>query len=146
MGYREYKPFANDWRLRLNQKKGERIWFSMLKRAREMRVEKHINLRGGFGKVTMTHIMEAEEHELRRIGRLFAKITLPPGASIGYHQHVGESETYYILSGQGEINDNGTKVKVGAGDMVLTREGEYHSVINVASDEDLVLIGLILHA
>ncbi len=34
-------------------------------------------------------------------------MTLEPGCSLGYHEHHGESETYYIIQGQGEYNDNG---------------------------------------
>ena len=30
---------------------------------------------------------------------LFGEVTLEPGAVLGYHEHHGETETYYILSG-----------------------------------------------
>lgn len=43
---------------------------------------------------------------------------------IGYHVHDGESETYYILSGRGIFNDNGTVVEVGPGDVTFTGDGE----------------------
>ena len=118
----------------------------MLRRAEDMRSEIGTNLRGGQGQVEMTHILESSQNEFNDKGRVFARITLPPGASIGYHQHVGDSEAYYILSGQGIVNDNGTEEAVKAGDMVLTRDGEYHGIVNTAAAEDLVFIGLILFA
>ena len=40
---------------------------------------------------------------------MFAEVTIAPGCSLGYHEHHGESETYYIIKGQGEYDDNGTK-------------------------------------
>ena len=32
---------------------------------------------------------------------LFGEVTLEPEAVLGYHEHHGETETYYILSGNG---------------------------------------------
>lgn len=34
-------------------------------------------------------------------------MTIEPGCSLGYHEHHNESETYYILRGEGDYNDNG---------------------------------------
>ncbi|NLG86505.1 MAG: cupin domain-containing protein [Firmicutes bacterium] len=117
----------------------------MLRRAEEMRQEIAANLRGGQGQAKLVHILESSQDELNGKGKMFAQITLLPGSSVGWHQHVGDSEAYYILSGQGIVNDNGTKVTVQAGDVVLTRDGEYHSIEN-NGDEDLVFIALILLA
>ncbi|MGI6129653.1 MAG: cupin domain-containing protein [bacterium] len=117
----------------------------MLRRAEEMRKEIGVNLRDGQGQAQIVHILESSRDELNGKGKMFAQITLPPGASVGLHQHVGDSETYYILSGCGLVNDNGTEVAVSAGDVVLTRDGESHSIAN-NGNEDLVFIALILFA
>ncbi|QGP91456.1 Oxalate-binding protein [Neomoorella glycerini] len=117
----------------------------MLRRAQEMREEIVTGLRGGKGYVEIVHILEESKNEFNGKGRLFARFTLNPGASIGWHQHSGDSEAYYILSGQGIVNDNGTESIVKAGDMILTKNGEYHSIIN-NGEEDLVFIALILFA
>ncbi|WP_258358686.1 cupin domain-containing protein [Moorella sulfitireducens (nom. illeg.)] len=117
----------------------------MIRRAQEIREETFTGFRGGQGEVKIAHILEANKNEFNDKGRLFARFTLAPGASIGWHQHNGDFETYYILSGQGTVNDNGTETTVKAGDMVLTRNGEYHSIINTG-EEDLVFIALILFA
>lgn len=52
--------------------------------------------------------------------RLFARVTLEPHSSIGYHEHHGESETYYILSGQGRYDDNGVPGSGRPGAMLRT--------------------------
>ncbi len=117
----------------------------MLRQAEEMRKEIVANVRGGEGQAEIVHILESSLDEFNGKGRVFAKITLPPGASVGWHQHVGDSEAYYVLSGEGMVNDNGTEVAVKTGDMVLTRDGQYHSIANTAAD-DLVFLGLILFA
>ena len=47
--------------------------------------------------------------ELNPNMRLFAKLVLKPGCSIGHHVHENEDEIYYILSGTAETDDNGVK-------------------------------------
>ena len=41
--------------------------------------------------------------------RLFAKVSILPGHELAPHDHHGETETYYILSGRGIYDDNGVK-------------------------------------
>ena len=65
--------------------------------------------------------------------RTYAKATLDPGASVGYHVHTGESECYYILSGEGEYNNDGELVKVFPGDSTFTPNGHGHGIKNIGS-------------
>ena len=95
----------------------------------------------GIGEVYMYEI--ATKEELLGHGRMFAKLVLPPGSTIGWHQHVGETEPYYILSGEGVFTDNdGTVTKVHAGDICKINVGDFHSLENHGT-EDLALIALI---
>ena len=73
----------------------------------------------------------------------YAEVKLEPGCSVGYHEHHNESETYYILSGEGQYNDNGTIRTVKKGEVTFTGSGFGHGMENV-SNENLVFIGLIL--
>lgn len=98
-------------------------------------------LAGGNGEVVKKHILTAEE--LNDKTRMFAEITLAPGCSIGYHEHHGESETYYILAGTGAYDDNGEKRAVVPGDVTFTPSGKGHGLANAGTD-DLVFIALIL--
>ena len=63
------------------------------------------NMCGGKGHVIIKDILEGDE--LKGKCGLYAQVTIEKGCSLGYHEHHGESETYYILSGQGEYDDNG---------------------------------------
>lgn len=119
----------------------------MIKRAENLRQEVIASMRGGAGQVNITHIIEKNQDmdEFNGKGRLFSKNTVKPGCSIGYHQHTGDSEIYYILSGEGIVDDNGTKSSVKAGDVVVTKNGESHSIENTGTI-DLVIIALILFA
>ncbi|MBR2189617.1 MAG: cupin domain-containing protein [Eubacterium sp.] len=94
----------------------------------------------GIGKAYVYDIVKKED--LYGHGRFYAKIVLPPGSSIGWHQHVHETEPYYILSGEGDFKDMDGVTRVTAGDICTILPGEYHSMIN-NGDEDLVFIALI---
>lgn len=99
------------------------------------------NLAGGAGHAVMKHLIGPEE--MKNAARLYAEVTLEPGCEIGYHEHRGESETYYILAGTGTYNDNGEKREVRAGDVTHTPSGSGHGLLNTGT-ENLVLMALIL--
>ena len=73
-------------------------------------------------------------------GCLFAILT---GASVGWHQHVHDTEPYYILKGEADFIDNDKSVtKVGPGDCCIIEVGQYHSIEN-NSDSDVEFMALI---
>lgn len=112
----------------------------MIKKSGKLRTDIVENLMDGEGSVNITHLLEIED--FHNNGRLYAKLLLKPGRSIGYHVHNGEQESYYILKGEGLYNDNGKEVVVKKGDFTLCKNGEGHSIKNIG-EEDLELIGLI---
>ena len=80
------------------------------------------NMCGGKGHVIIKDILEGDE--LKGKCGLYAQVTIEKGCSLGYHEHHGETETYYILSGEGEYDDNGVKRPVKAGDITITPDGK----------------------
>ena len=98
----------------------------------------------GDGSITVRSILNNPQ-EMSEKARVFAHTTLNPGCSIGYHVHNGESETYYIFSGNGEFNDNGNIVSIFAGDVTHTPSGEGHGIKNTGSIP-LEIIALILYS
>ena len=96
---------------------------------------------GGKGHLIKEHLLTTEQ--LLGKNDMFARVTLEPGCSLGYHVHQGNAETYYILSGEGEYNDNGETRIVKAGDVTYTPSGKGHGMENKGS-EDLVFIALII--
>lgn len=113
----------------------------MIKKAAERNVEIRQNMRGGEGAVTVRHYLKPEE--IRARTRLCAELILPPGASVGVHDHVDEDEIYLIQKGRGIMSDNGKEFEVAAGDAILTGQGASHSIKNTGS-EDLVVTAVIL--
>ncbi|MCI8284576.1 MAG: cupin domain-containing protein [Firmicutes bacterium] len=96
---------------------------------------------GGHGKVTVERLLN--EEQLNGKCGLFGKITVEAGASLGYHDHHGETETYYILSGEGVYDDNGVKIPAKAGDVFFCGDGSGHSIECIGS-EPLVFMALII--
>lgn len=74
---------------------------------------------------------------------LFGEVTLEPGAVLGYHEHHGETETYYILSGNGVYVDNGEEIPAKEGDVFFCKDGDGHGLKNTG-ERDLVFVALIL--
>ena len=84
-----------------------------------------------------------DDKELNGKCGLYAKVTIEPGCSLGYHEHHNESETYFILAGQGDYDDNGTVRPVKAGDVTYTPDNHGHALTNTG-DTDLVFMALII--
>lgn len=98
-------------------------------------------LGGGKGIAYVHHIVSKEE--MLGHGRLFAKVVLPPGSSVGWHQHIHDTEPYYILKGEADFTDNdGTVSKVGPGDCCIIEVGQWHSLAN-NSDSDVEFLAVI---
>jgi len=114
----------------------------MVKRKDNYTVQRNENMRDGEGVVVIEHLLTPEE--MYEKGRLFAKLSLEPGCSVGYHVHEGEMESYHIVKGEAELSDNGEIVKVFAGDTVLTKSDEGHS-IKCTGNSTLEIIALILY-
>ena len=71
--------------------------------------------------------------QLQKHLRILSEVVVPPGASIGPHPHVAETEYYIILEGKALVDDNGTPVNVKPGDIVITNGGATHSIENVGN-------------
>ncbi|NLF38193.1 cupin domain-containing protein [bacterium] len=113
----------------------------MIRSAHQMKKEERVAMRGGKGAITITHAFTKED--LRSATRLCARLTIPPGASIGPHAHEGEEEVFCILSGRGRVDDNGTIADVGPGDAILTGGGARHAIENTGAEplEVMAFIG-----
>lgn len=106
-------------------------------------MEKQINqnMCGGEGCVIIERLLS--EKQLNGKCGLYARVTIPAGSSLGYHEHHGESETYFILSGEGEYDDNGKKRIVRPGDVTFTPDGCGHGLKPIGGN-DIVFMALII--
>ena len=116
----------------------------MIRKADECKKEFREKMRDGNGTVEITNFIVGPE-ELCNKGRMFSRITLKSGCSIGFHIHEKDSELFYILKGEAEYNDNGETVTVSAGDITICSAGKGHGIEN-KSDETVEIIAVIVYA
>ena len=99
---------------------------------------------GGVGRMKLEKLLD--DKQLNGKCALYARVTLPPGSALGYHEHHGNAETYFILSGCGEYDDAGVKRMVKAGDVTYTPDGSGHGLDNRNGTEDVVFMALIINS
>ncbi|MCE5256877.1 MAG: cupin domain-containing protein [Spirochaetaceae bacterium] len=97
----------------------------MIIERKDMKVERRPHMRGGSGECSVTLL---GGDSLQQHCRLISEILIPVGASIGEHEHAGETEYYIILEGQGIVCDDGADKPVKPGDVVVTSNGAKHSI------------------
>jgi mannose-6-phosphate isomerase-like protein (cupin superfamily) len=95
------------------------------------------NVRGGEGPVLAQKILSPEAGSaIKGIG-----ITrLPPGSSVGWHEHHGEEDFYFCLSGEGIVLDHDQEKPFTPGTFQITRSGQAQAIRNTGS-VDLVFLG-----
>ena len=106
---------------------------------KDMPVTVREKMRGGAGEAVLKALCPVLPEKMR----LFSTITLKKGCGIGYHEHNGETELFYFVSGTGRVQDDDKFVDVKAGDCVSTPSGHGHAVENTG-DEDLVFVAAIV--
>lgn len=114
----------------------------MLKKSFDMNVIEELNAENGKGLLKLVKMSDYFENGPAKL-RTFAVAELEPGAEVGYHIHHGESESYYILSGEGMYNDDGVEISIKSGDVTFTPNGKGHGIANTGR-EKLCFIALII--
>lgn len=114
----------------------------MIKKPEEYKIDLREQMRGGNGTVKIENFVSAAE--LNDKGRLFGKIILEPGCSIGYHVHEKDAELFYILKGTAKYTDGDRVVTVTAGDTTICPTGTGHGIAN-EGDETVELVALIVY-
>lgn len=102
----------------------------MIIKKSEMKHDIRKEMRGGHGEVEMLHLVDSESMVN---ARLLAELTLAPGSGVGYHQHDKETEYYIITEGSGTVVEDDGKKDVRKGDVVITGNGQSHSIQNTGN-------------
>jgi len=112
---------------------------SLVRRRADMRRRTREELHGGSGNIAQTVVLDDSDIAGRSVNFIFDNV-LPPGASIGPHDHTGPDEEYYmILAGRGQMSIDGRDHDVGAGDISAVFQGGRHELRNTG-DEPLRLL------
>ncbi len=97
-------------------------------------------MRGGNGETILDAIHAREGF---KNVRLCSIITLKPKCSIGEHEHIEETEYFYILEGKGKVVENDGQKIVEKGDTIITTDKCSHSIENIG-ESDLILLAIIV--
>ena len=114
----------------------------MVRHNEDYKVDVREQMRGGNGTVKIENFVSADE--MNNQGRLFGKIILEPGSSIGYHVHETDAEIFYLIKGSSQYTDGDSTVTVNAGDTMVCPTGTGHSIAN-ESDETIELVAVIVY-
>jgi mannose-6-phosphate isomerase-like protein (cupin superfamily) len=114
---------------------------TMIKRRSEMPTVVRQMMMNGTSAIRLLHILG--EEELGDSCRLFSRVSIGQGSSIGGHSHRNEREVYYILRGRGVADHNGETVTLEEGDVMMIGDGMSHAIRNDDA-EDLEFLAVIL--
>lgn len=92
------------------------------------------NFKGGEGSVSSAALVDASNRIMRA--------TVHPHSSIGWHQHLKNSEIVYVLSGTGKVVVEGGEEPLSPGVCHYCPAGSFHSVVN-DGEEDLVVFAVV---
>jgi len=113
----------------------------MVIKREDMKTDVKEQMRGGPGKVSLEFVVPPEA--LPSKSRFFSVITLEKDCGIGAHEHSGETEIFYVLQGEGVLDDNGELKPFRKGDCNVCGAGAYHAISN-EKDEPLVFVAAII--
>lgn len=94
------------------------------------------NLRGGEGSVYLQKCLPLVHM------KMYAKITIPQGSSIGIHTHEEDEEVIYVLKNKGILTIDGKESEITEGMISLCKKGRNHSIKNIYK-EDLELLAVV---
>ena len=100
------------------------------------KIEEVLTLHARGGEKSVTFRTYQDEKNKIVIGRLV------PGASIGYHRHETNSETLYVLEGQGKMIVENGEERLQKGSCHYCPQGASHSLVN-DSNEDLIFFAVV---
>jgi len=112
----------------------------MFKRIDSIEAKRVENPRGGQGWMVSKEIFGG--YDFGSSITHFMYVTIPPGSSVGFHEHSGDEEAYFILEGEGKVCDDERVYDVMPSDTVLTTSGHSHSIENTGQ-QDLKLLAVI---
>jgi len=64
-----------------------------------------------------------------------AEASLTPGQQTQRHYHAASEELYYLVAGEGEMEIDGERTPVTAGDAILIPPGAWHQITSTGTSE-----------
>ena len=101
---------------------------------KDMQPIKRIDPLGGIGELNGFELVSKDLFDNKLNGFYYNELTV--GSEVGFHQHVGNSEIYYLLSGEAQVKDNNDEwVDFKVGDCLYTQDGMWHAIKNIGNSD-----------
>jgi len=94
------------------------------------------NCHDGAGEIKVANLFEKFATKMQ----FFHYTVLLPGTSIGAHKHGDDEEFYVILEGVGEMELDGIKHPVCAGDVIVNPPFGTHGLRNISDKDELKIL------
>jgi len=101
-------------------------------------MEDNVNCHDGIGTVKEVSFFKDKDFETNI--RFMNYLTLPPGTSIGIHEHKNDEELYIILEGHGMMTVDGEDRTVESGDVIVNKPFGSHGLVNDSNQEMRILV------
>ncbi len=99
---------------------------------------KRSNEHGGQGLIEWRRLLSAEQFASKID---FVDVTVvPPGSSIGRHQHINTEELYYVVAGEPLVRVDAAEQRLGSGDISIVRSGQHHQLVNDTLEPVRILV------
>jgi hypothetical protein len=96
------------------------------------------NDHGGIGPISFRRLLDRTDF---KVPLDFVDYTVvPPGSTIGRHQHSGNEELYFIAAGSPLVRVNDQEARLARGSLTIVHDGEWHELINDTSDKVEILV------
>ena len=96
------------------------------------------NAHGGKGAILFRRLWDKESFKTN--WEFVDHCVLPPGTSIGYHQHNKIEEVYYLMSGSGRVTVNDVTWNVTAGDAIPCTLHDSHGLYNNTNENLEIMV------
>ena len=117
---------------------------TLFKKREQMLHQPLENCHDGIGALDWVNVLDGDDLASKRLNFLHDDI-LPPGVSIGSHQHTDDEEYYYIISGCGVMTLNDEQFAVNAGDITAVYPGGSHGLVNTGSEDLRIMVVSVKH-
>jgi mannose-6-phosphate isomerase-like protein (cupin superfamily) len=97
-----------------------------------------LNDHGGHGPILFQRVLESSDFR-SKIDFVDCTV-IPPGSTIGRHEHHGNEEIYFIVSGTPLMRVSGQEARLQKGTLSIVRHGEWHELINDTNHDVEILV------
>jgi mannose-6-phosphate isomerase-like protein (cupin superfamily) len=93
---------------------------------------------GGSGHIVFRRLLDA--HDFEAAVDFVDFTVVPPGSSIGLHEHRGTEELYFIAAGEPRVEVDGCERRLSRGDVAVVHSNQAHRLINDGPEAVEILV------